>query len=220
MTSEPNVIMLDDKLQLSEDVDPEKLLVEIVQGLLMAHARLDQMEASLQQAIKLTSLEHSNEVNKRLHDVEIRLQKTTIDTGKAITSLVDSQSKTARSEYVKHDENWDKLQIFLKDWQTQVNKTNKEIVSQVNSNSSALTNKLEVATTHIEGKTIQEASANRRFLVWLIVFSAISMLLLGAVVYKLFVQLNNKEILWPQVRSQTAHTSLPKKLPITKQKPR
>ena len=63
MTSEPNVIMLDDKLQLSEDVDPEKLLVEIVQGLLMAHARLDQLEASLRQAIKITSLKYSNEVD-------------------------------------------------------------------------------------------------------------------------------------------------------------
>ena len=220
MTSEPNVIMLDDKLQLSEDVDPEKLLVEIVQGLLMAHARLDQVEASLRQAIKSTSLEYFNEVNKRLHDVDIRLQKTTIDTGKAVTLLVDSQSKAARFAHAKQDENWDKLQIFLKDWQTLHDKTNKEIVSQVKSNSSALTIKLEAAETHIEWKIIQEANANRRFLVWLIAFSAISMLLLGTVVYKLFVQLNNKEILWPQVRSQTAHTSSPKKLPISRQKPR
>ena len=187
MTSEPNVIMLDDKLQLSEDVDPEKLLVEIVQGLLMAHARLDQEEASLRHTIKSTSLEHFNEVNKRLHDVDIQLQKTTIDTGKAVTSLLDSQSKATRSEYAKQDENWNKLQIFLKDWQTQLDKTNKQIVSQVNSNSLALTEKLKVAETHILGRTTQEAEANRRLLVWLMALSSISLLLLVAVFFKLFV---------------------------------
>ena len=153
----------------------------------MAHARLDQLEASLRQAIKITSLQDCDSFDKNLHDVNCRLQKTTIDTGKAVTSLLDSQSKATRSEYAKQDENWNKLQIFLKDWQTQLDKTNKQIVSQVNSNSLALTEKLKAAEIHILGRTTQEAEANRRLLVWLMALSSISLLLLVAVFFKLFV---------------------------------
>ena len=188
MTSEPNVIMLDDKLQLSEDVDPEKLLVEIVQGLLMAHARLDQLEASLRQAIKITSLQDCDSFDKNLHDVNCRLQKTTIDTGKAVESLLASQSKTTRSEHAKQDENWDKLRIFLEGWPLQLIRGNKEIVSQVTSKSSALSENLSAVQSHILGRTTQEAEANRRLLVWLMALSSISLLLLVAVFFKLFVR--------------------------------
>ncbi len=186
MTSEPIVIMPDENPQLSDDVDPERLLIEIVQGLLMAHARLDHVEASLRQTIESSSREHFSSLDKRLQDVDIRTQKTTIDSGKAVESLLASQSRMTRSEHAKQDENWDKLRIFLEGWPLQLIRGNKEIVSQVTSKSTALSENLSAAQTHILGRVTQEAEANRRLLVWLIALSSLSLLLLVCVAFRVF----------------------------------
>ena len=57
--------MPEEGAKFSDEVDRDKLLVEVVQGLLMAHARLDQMENTLRQAVETASLQHLNSFDKR-----------------------------------------------------------------------------------------------------------------------------------------------------------
>ncbi len=79
--------------RLADDVDPNKLLVEIVQGLLMAHARLDHMEAALRQAVEKASQEHLHSFDKNLSTVDVRFRQATVDANKAVASLEKVRSE-------------------------------------------------------------------------------------------------------------------------------
>ncbi len=83
--------------RLADDVDPNKLLVEIVQGLLMAHARLDHMEASLRRAVEKASEEHLNSFDRSLSTVDLRFKQTTADAGKVVAELEDVQNNLVYS---------------------------------------------------------------------------------------------------------------------------
>jgi putative FmdB family regulatory protein len=82
---------------LADNVDPNKLLVEIVQGLLMAHARLDHMEEALCQAVESASLEHLKSFDRNLNTVDLRFKQTTADAGKAVASLENVRDNLVHS---------------------------------------------------------------------------------------------------------------------------
>ena len=83
--------------RLADDIDPNKLLVEIVQGLLMAHARLDHMEQALCKVVENASLEHLRSFDKNLSAVDLRFKRTTADADKAVASLREVRDDLVRS---------------------------------------------------------------------------------------------------------------------------
>lgn len=83
--------------RLADDIDPNKLLVEIVQGLLMAHARLDHMEQALCKAVESASWKHLCSFDERLSTVDLRFKRTTADADKAVASLGEVRDDLVRS---------------------------------------------------------------------------------------------------------------------------
>lgn len=103
--------------RLSDDVDSDKLLVEIVQGLLMAHARLDCMEDTLRQAVEKASLEHLESFDKNLRDIDIRFQRTTVGAEKAVASLQEVRAELVRSVQGSSESHLDAFRISVSDIQ-------------------------------------------------------------------------------------------------------
>lgn len=83
--------------QSSDETDQKKLLVEIVQGLLMAHARLDDMENALRNAVETASLRHLDAFHRELKGVDARFQRTAGDLADTINLLGEVRGKLVHS---------------------------------------------------------------------------------------------------------------------------
>jgi conjugal transfer/entry exclusion protein len=117
--------------QLAEEVDSDKLLVEIVQGLLMAHARLDHMEAALRQAVETASLQHLTSFDQKLREIDVRFQKTTDDAGKAVTSLQEVRTYLVQSVEGASENHLNAFTRQLKDVDARFQGTAKEVAQTV-----------------------------------------------------------------------------------------
>ena len=132
--------------RLSDDVDPDKLLVEIVQGLLIAHARLDRMEVTLRQAVERASLEHLKSFDKNLHDIDLRFQRTTADAGKAVALLQEVRADLVRSVQGSSDSHLDAFRKSVSDLQGMLLKlqgTSSSNLTTINSHQTYLAGRLQ-----------------------------------------------------------------------------
>lgn len=132
--------------RLSDDVDPDKLLVEIVQGLLIAHARLDRMEVTLRQAVERVSLEHLKSFDKNLHDIDLRFQRTTADAGKAVALLQEVRADLVRSVQGSSDSHLDAFRKSVSDLQGMLLKlqgTSSSNLTTINSHQTYLAGRLQ-----------------------------------------------------------------------------
>ena len=94
---EETVMPQQNENHLADGVDADKLLVEIVQGLLMAHARLDRMEGALRQAVETASLQHLTSFDDKLGTIDVRFREATADASKAVVALREARNDLVSS---------------------------------------------------------------------------------------------------------------------------
>ena len=82
---------------LGGDTEQKKLLVEIVQGLLMAHARLDAMDEALRRTVESASREHLKAFTEELRQVDARFQKSAGQVDGTLQSLHSLRDNLVRS---------------------------------------------------------------------------------------------------------------------------
>lgn len=162
--------------QLAENIDADKLLAEIVQGLLMAHARLDRMENALRQELQSVSSREQLAAKEHQNYLLGRLQ-----------TLHEAQVGEAKSESLRQSENWKNLNSFLKNWQARIDQNFAAAAKDMQVGTAQIAEKLASTQSALQELTRQRTETNRRLLIWLVCFSAASLLCLGAIAYKLFI---------------------------------
>ncbi len=181
--------MPDNAPHLLDEVDPEKLLVEIVQGLLMAHARLDHLETTLTTATDSAS-------RKSLHAAKDHQEALMLRLGSLATGQT-AQVDAARTDRAAQGENWKSLNLFLRDWQVRLSKAEAEANADAKSNARVLGNSIsaseaaiKAAVTHMLTKVAQvnyeEAQKNRVRLGWITALAVLSLLCLGGIALRMF----------------------------------
>ncbi len=173
--------MPDNAVKLTDEIDREKLLVEVVQGLLMAHARLDSLEKSLADKIFTGFSDQDRSAKIRHTGLEANLtflgsKSTAIDT-------------FVRAESTKQSQNWNNIQLYLKNWQDSQDKTLANVTKEIQGSASHVASKLESSKSELRDLTTRQVTANRRLLIWLIWLSGIAICCLGAILYTLFLHL-------------------------------
>jgi len=187
--------MSDNAPHLSDEVDPEKLLVEIVQGLLMAHARLDHLETTLTTATDSASRKSLHAAKD--HQGALMLRLAGLATGQ--TAQVDA----ARADRAAQGEDWKSLNLFLRDWQARLSKADAEAKADAKSNARVVCNSVSASEAAIKAALTRmlteaaqvnhkEAQKNRVRLGWitalavLSLLAALSLLCLGGVALRMF----------------------------------
>jgi hypothetical protein len=169
--------------KLADDVDADKLLVEIVQGLLMAHARLDQMEVTLRKAVETASLQQVTSFDQKFHDLTPRV-KSMSDWQSRFSTRFDTDAKA-------QGENWKKLGELLQNWQSRSERFNSEVqkhVSQERTRTSGEIIDMTRLINNVQASVQEEFRRNRLRLNWVLGLMCPLIGLLGAIAYKLWIQ--------------------------------
>ena len=180
--------------RLADDIDPKKLLVEIVQGLLMAHARLDHMETALQ-----TNINHlrTNGVPSLATDIEanrLAEQRHFDDLQSRLKFLSgnDATQKTfGLAESTKQNENWNNLCQILKGlqkaWSTSTTNLKTHTTDETNFLSKQISGAVELINTS-DTNHCADFRQLRIILYWLISLSASLIGLIAVTTFKLWIR--------------------------------
>jgi hypothetical protein len=119
--------------QLSDEIDHRQLLVEIVQGLLMAHARLDAMEDALKRSVESASSRHLEQFQQELKDVDTRFQRAAGDLGNTLGQLAEVRDQLVLSVEGASNEHLiaftERLNIVDRDFQASEKEMHKTVES-------------------------------------------------------------------------------------------
>jgi uncharacterized Zn finger protein len=180
--------------RLADDIDPNKLLVEIVQGLLMAHARLDHMETALQTNINHLRIEGMPGLAAEVKASRLAEQRHFDEMLGRLIHLIsnDAAQKTSElAESTKQNENWKNLQQFLEGFQkasaTSATSLKKHTTDETKSLSSQISAIVELINTS-DANHYANFRQLRITLYWLIFFSASLIGLIAATTFKVWIR--------------------------------
>lgn len=140
---------------LGGDAEQKKLLVEIVQGLLMAHARLDAMDEALRRTVEAASRQHLDAFHVELETVDARFENTASDLARTIGSLSavrEQLLQTVEEASTKH------LEAFTGELR-QVDARFQETAGQVDGTVQSLQAVRDNLVRSVEASTAQHADA-------------------------------------------------------------
>ena len=180
--------------RLADDVDPNKLLVEIVQGLLIAHARLDHMETALQANIDHLRTQGVLSLAADIKAERLAEQQRFDDLQSRLKHLISSeaaQKSFGQAESTKQSENWKNLLQFLQSFRTASAISAADLKKHTTDETKSLSEHLTSVVKLINMSEVKRSAEIRRvrlLLYWLVFFSVSLIGLLAADTYKLWIR--------------------------------